>query len=716
MVDQTSLKNMMMTHVKGFIKVFDLIEVTIKSIKEDKITSDENMRKIVEMYKEHQKKDMKKIQKFKKRVKRMFGKQRSKSRKRKFSVGSKSEKSEETLESEIKEEEKGNKLNQTFEKMITDLEDFLKKSFSGDEFLLTDFTSKPENISRENVLDEDQTTSPVSQTTPSTSKKSNRSKTDSPFEKKSKMQKKEKENIVHGDKEMCLLEKEEESPIQEIQEVEYLEIETVENYEIGNLAKVDIDDSIIEEDDLGELHSHISPSLDYRSRMSTRTNYKWALNKAVQADFTTGFKLGNDEDEADEVLKQMKEENHELKKNISKLLRFNFSVDKFKVEPVYDSGFGNMIEVYNQTSYLVQSKKGKCFFLKYSKAEDKLDAHELSYNGVPLLILKTVYLDDLDILFISDREFLYKLKDGKISIEDELSKSAHNLLKKSDQGNTIIYLKNPKTLKILPIDTLLNKHDENFHINRMEFRETGSLRESKISMVDALDTIRASNMTRVGVEIEDSSLGKEIYTDTIQSNSNIIEAFLPEENVICIIDNSYFYKAYRIEKEVEDDKETDMFEDLIPQLPLFCGKSKIKMIASQRIYTVNIGSKLGREFHSSKNHLIVVNQMNAIDVFKFSSHYKLDYLASLKHQFSPMSFVKGNIEIFGNPIISIFQKRNDGFFEVHNYLYFDEKFILVENKKRRLLFKNILKVIPMDEKFVVISKGLDYYHQIKVNL
>lgn len=716
MVDSKILKNMMMTHIKSFIRIFDLMESTVKLLKVDKETREDSMAKIMEMYEEYQEKDLKKIQKFRKRVKRMFNIQRSKSRKRKFSSGSKKETKEESAKTEIEEEE--SLLNQTFERMISDLEDFLNKSFSD-----TNFENKSgEEIeylkSRENALDEDQfnneeSNSPSSQFTPESKKsKDTPTKGEQP-----PMLKKGKVEITYGQKEEleggeAIIEKPELEGTLGVKNIHLEEIDT-EN----KLAKVDIEDSMIDDHDvfLDRFGDPQNLMEEYQSRTSVRTNFKWALNKACQTNEVAIFGV---EGEKDEEFRVIKRQNNELRKSISQLLRFNFSVDKFKVEPVYDSGFGNLIEVYNKNSFLVQSNKGSCYFLRMNNTDDNVTANELSYNGVPLLVLKTLYLEDLDILFISDKEFLYKLKDGKISIEDELTKTALNILKKSEKGNTIIYLKNHKTLRVLQTDRLLNKNNEDFDINRRNFRITGSLRESAISIIDPIDPLRASDVTGVGIDLEDSSLGKDVFSNKIQVNSNIVEAFIPEENVVCVIDGAYFYKAFRIEKLEEEDDDLESLgnfgsnQDLLQNF----NKSKITMIASQRIYTMNLkSSQYKREFHVSKNHLTVVNQLNAIDVFKFSNEYKLEYLASLKHQFSPMSFVKAKIEIFGNPIITVFQKRNDGFYEVFNYLYFDDKFILVENKNRRLLFKDVTKVIGRDERFIVVSKGLDYYHQIRLN-
>lgn len=720
MTEDMNLKTMMINHVKSFIRVFDLMEGTVKLIKEDKESSPGNLGKIKEMYREYQEKDTKKIQKFKKRIKRMFSKHRSKSRKRKISMGEKKESLGNTeIGDESQLQEKGI-LNQTFEKMITDLEEFLKKSFvevdEGEDDI--SMNERP-SIQRENALDEDSYVKPSPLSSPEgkevsadcSAEKEVRSDSQIP----SKMLKKDKIPVINaGDEATQTLEKKDSELI--IPEFE----PPGEVLGMGNLAQVDIDESLTDHNSILEsMNKEISPNTDYEPRMSHithfnerlshRANFKWALNKAVQTNDRGN--LWGFTDDCGEEMKKIKKENIELRRSITKLLRFNFSVDKFKVDPIYDSGFGTLIEVYNRNAFLVKNPLGKTFFLKSNAIDDRIMAFELSYNDVPLLILKTLYVEDLDILFISDKEFLYKLKDGKISIEDELSKTSVNLLKKSEQGNTIIYLKNQKILKVLPIDKLLNQNDEDFELNRMNFRSTGSLRQSAISMIDPMDPLRASNMTGLGVDWEDSHLGKEYLSDTITINSNILDAFLPEENVVCVIDGAYFYKAYRIEKQTDEGSSDDFAQNLTQ----FGDRSKIRMIASQRIYTMNLKQQCSREFHYSKNHLTVVNHMNAIDLFKFTSEYKLEYLASLKHKFSPYSFVRAKMEIFGNPIITIFQKRNDGFHEVFNYLFFEQKFISIENKNRRLLFKDVNKVVSDNDKFVVISNKLEYYHRIKVN-
>ena len=114
-----------------------------------------------------------------------------------------------------------------------------------------------------------------------------------------------------------------------------------------------------------------------------------------------------------------------------------------------------------------------------------------------------------------------------------------------------------------------------------------------------------------------------------------------------MIDGSYIYRAYKLDAG-EDNGDSGLVEG-----------HKISQIASQRIYTIDLKHKFSREFHSSKNFMIVVNQLDAIDLFKFTEGFQLEYLASLKHQFTPMSFARGKLELLGNPIVSIFQRRPD---------------------------------------------------------
>ena len=436
--------------------------------------------------------------------------------------------------------------------------------------------------------------------------------------------------------------------------------------------------------------------------------------------------ISDNEEMLENLLQISKTKILDLETDLNKMLKFNFSIDKFKIDPIYDSGFGKLMEVFDDNTFLVKNLKGRLYLLTVDKKTDQLNAIELSYKGVPLIILKTVYLSEPKILYLADKEFLYKVENGKISIEDELQKEALSILKKSEEGSTVLYIKNYKTLKIIPSAKYKSSGEGGAMPDKLEFASTfvfnnetslygndNFLREMKASSLRA-SKISDNTRTVMNETFRSQICDGEQSANSILIETNIIDAFLPTENIVCVVDGSYIYRAYRLEvASHQGSLDESGFDE---PSGLVSGASKIVQIASQRIYGQELrvkGNK--REFYSSRNHLTVVSRLSSVDMFKYTPEFHLEYVASLKVQMSPVSIVRTKLELFGNPVLSIFQLRQDGFFEVTNYLYFDNKFISVGNKERPLLFKGVTFVGEDKDSIVVVCDGLEYYRRISFN-
>ena len=171
--------------------------------------------------------------------------------------------------------------------------------------------------------------------------------------------------------------------------------------------------------------------------------------------------------------------------------------------------------------------------------------------------------------------------------------------------------------------------------------------------------------------------------------------FLVDETTMISIDDSNFFKAFDLKH-----KETKavMSTPLYPKSRYANYSETADMPRSSSFFRTQT-----IRFCLSKGFLLAQNLKTSIfDLFALVENYKPTFLTSLQTQLSAYAIPNIHLDFFGYPIITIFEKKPNGKYQIISYLFFENAFICLCDKKV-LNYEFIYKIKNFGSKIYVIG-------------
>lgn len=175
-------------------------------------------------------------------------------------------------------------------------------------------------------------------------------------------------------------------------------------------------------------------------------------------------------------------------------------------------------------------------------------------------------------------------------------------------------------------------------------------------------------------------------------NKNLVNSFLINNQILAVIDELNNFKVF----DLAEGKLLKMQSyQLYPNTNPIEVTNPPLQSAIPRAHSI--------DYYLSKNYLLAHNKKSAIfDLFTISEIYKPCYVTSLQSQLSPFVIPNIDLDFFGFPIITMFEKKQNGKYQIISYLFFENAFIVLCDQKM-LNYDFIYKVRSFGDDIYVIG-------------
>lgn len=175
-------------------------------------------------------------------------------------------------------------------------------------------------------------------------------------------------------------------------------------------------------------------------------------------------------------------------------------------------------------------------------------------------------------------------------------------------------------------------------------------------------------------------------------NKNVVTAFILNNQILCIIDEGNDFKVFDLGKNPPD---------RINSTPLYPNSNPSELTnpplqsSLPRVHSI--------EYYNSGTHILAHNKKNTIfDLFRITEGFIPVYLTSLQTQLSPYVICNIDLNFFGYPIITLFEKKQNGKYQIISYLFFENAFIVLCDQKM-LNYDFIYKIKAFGDHIYVIG-------------
>lgn len=317
--------------------------------------------------------------------------------------------------------------------------------------------------------------------------------------------------------------------------------------------------------------------------------------------------------------------------------------DKFKIDLAGSSGLGNIVDMLHQHVFLKENAKRQLY--KFKEVDGNINGTSLKYKGEAIRPACYQYLFRYDLFYFYWGGKMNAMdKNGQFSTYNSIHNNTLKFFTKSEDDTIIVY---PES-------------------------------QRKLSIIIHQDT---PEMMGEAAQMLELSLSK-----------NVVKAFIINNIILCLIDELNNFKVFNLSK--------NRLEK-ISSVPLYPNANPLEVTnpplqsSIPRLHSI--------EYHLSGNYILAQNKKNSIfDLFTLGDDFKPVYITSLQTQLSPYVMANIDLDFFGYPIITMFEKTQNGKYQIISYLFFENAFIVLSDQ-RMLNFDFIYKIRSFGDMIYVIG-------------